>query len=113
MSDKRLYSEVYAVLSALGGDFVTQIPIDVITLISNERDLNYNPIIDESKGLHEQELGKETIAFIAMLKLNYWCESDEEKQELLDLLDTNEEKLKALLRSITNTRKLLAMLREN
>ena len=36
---------------------------------------------DENKALDNQNLSEETIAFIAMLKLDYWCHDEGEKEK--------------------------------
>ena len=108
---KKVYAEVHAILSTFTDDCVKLIPKDLLDLINKERDTNYISIIDENKPLHEQRIEKETIAFIAYLKLNFWCKDDEEKQELLDILKTNEQELNIQLSSATSTRALMKLLR--
>ncbi|GHV18286.1 hypothetical protein FACS189425_06630 [Clostridia bacterium] len=114
--NKRLYSEVYAILEALaedfGSEYVSRIPGNVITFIANSRDESYSPILDENKGYHEQGLSEDAIAILAMLKLNYLAETNEEKQELLELLNTNEETLNEKLRGATSTRELMKLLKK-
>jgi mannitol/fructose-specific phosphotransferase system IIA component (Ntr-type) len=50
---------------------------------------------------------------IAMLKLNYWCKTEEEKMELASLLDANEEAFRKQLKSSTNARELLGLLKRD
>lgn len=38
--------------------------------------------INVSKTLEEQNLRKSTIVILAILDMNYWCESEEEKKRL-------------------------------
>ena len=113
MIDKKVYSEVYAVLVALGVGYIDRIPNDFLEFLRNQQDLSYKPEIDDNKALNEQNISKETLAMIAMLELEYWCNSDEEKAELLQLLGKNEQKLREVLESATCTRDLLRMLRKN
>ena len=42
--------------------------------------------------LEEQQISEKTTALLAMLMLNYWCESPEQKQELTDMFNENERK---------------------
>ena len=84
----------------------------LLDFIDKERDINYEPIIDENKPLNEQNILKESRAMIAMLELDYWCETDEEIAELLRVLQTNEQELKELLENITSTRELMELLKK-
>ena len=45
----------------------------------------------------DQNLKRETIVLLAILNLNYWCETPEEKQEILDELSQNEKEKQDLL----------------
>ena len=40
--------------------------------------------------MEQQNLLPETVDILAMLKLNYWCVNEEEKKELMNLLNENE-----------------------
>ena len=92
ISQKQVYAEVYAVLTALGGDYIRKTPQKVLDTINEQRDKQYQITIDEEKPLEEQNLSKDTIALLAALKLDYWCETEEEKTQLQNLLNLNEEK---------------------
>ena len=48
--------------------------------------------MDANVPLEEQEISEKTTAILAMLMLNYWCESPEQKQELTDMFNENERK---------------------
>lgn len=45
---------------------------------------DYKPEIDTDTPLIDQNLKRETIVLLAILNLNYWCDTPEEKQEILD-----------------------------
>lgn len=92
ISQSQVYAEVYAVLSALGGEYIRKIPQNILNTIAEKRDKQYEKKIDESRPLDEQSLLPETIAMLASLKIDYWCETEEEKQKLQSLLHLNEEK---------------------
>jgi len=113
MKTNQVYSEVYAILIALGDEYIQKTPPDIFDFVANNRDKNHVIEIDENLPLEEQNLSKETISFIAMLKLDYWCQTDEEKAELLSLLETNEEKIKEVLAYATSTREMMRLLRKN
>ena len=52
--------------------------------------------------MNEQKLQKETIDILAMLTLNYWCNSEEEKAELTSMYSDNELKYQEELREKYN-----------
>lgn len=85
------YSEVYAILNMLEGEHRERVPKNVINFFEEERDKEYNPIIDVNIPLEKQNLKRKTIVLLAILNLNYWCDSEEEKQEILDSFAKNEE----------------------
>lgn len=92
MSDKirKAYSEVYEILQLLDDEFIDKVPKKFMEFIEKEKDNDYIPNIKPNVSLEEQELLEDTINILAMLKLDYWCENEAEKQELLDILNKNE-----------------------
>lgn len=92
MSDKirKAYSEIYEILQLLDDEFVDKVPKKFMEFIEKEKDNDYIPNIKPNVSLEEQELLEDTINILAMLKLDYWCENEAEKQELLDILNKNE-----------------------
>ena len=113
MITKQIFSEGYAVILALGEDYINRLPKDVFEFIKSNSSQSDMPAIDENKALDEQGLSKEALAMLAMLKLEYWCDSAEEKSELLRYLETNEEKIKETLMATTSTRELLRLIKQN
>lgn len=94
MNKKQVYSEVYAVLSALNNEYIQKTPQHILNKINTERDCNYRFHIDEDKTLEEQNLSPEAIAMLAAIKLDYWCESKEEKEGLELILKANDKDIK-------------------
>lgn len=90
-ASQRTYSEVFEILSLLEVDFYNKIPEKVLQFFKEERDLEYTPIIDINKSLEEQGLSNRTIAILSILNMNYWYESEEEKQEFISHLKENDE----------------------
>ena len=109
---QEVLSEVYSVVNAMGEEYKARIPLDVWNVIEEKRDKNYTPIVDENKALNEQGLSIDTITFIAMLHRDYWCDSDEERAELISLFDANEQKLRERLNAAENTRNLMKLIKE-
>ncbi len=92
ISKSQVYAEVYSVLKALGNQYIQKIPQPVFNTIAANRDEQYEKKIDEEKPLEEQNLSTKTIAMLAALKMDYWCETEQEKQSLRAILNLNEEK---------------------
>ena len=89
---KLIYTQVYNVLLSLGEDYINKISHDVFEAIKNNRDKSYEFKINPDIPLNEQDLFEESFALLAYLKLEYWCQTDDEKKELQQLLKFNEEK---------------------
>ena len=89
---KEIYSEVYEILTLMGDTFISKLPNKLFELIKKQRLDSYNPKYNLQLPLEEQNIKEETIDIIALLYLNYWCESEEEKKELKKVFQENEEK---------------------
>ena len=87
----KAYSEVYEIINLLEEEYSNRIPKKVLDFFDEARDKNYKPIIDVNKPLKEQNIERDAIILIAILDLNYWCDSEEEKKELLDIFNRNTE----------------------
>ena len=53
-------------------------------------DKKYKPDINPNIPLKEQNLCKKTYTILAMLNINYWCEGQEKKNELIQLYKNND-----------------------
>lgn len=90
-NSKLAYSEVYAIINLLEDEYLDKIPKKVINFFDEEREKNYIPVIDVNVSLLKQNLQRETMILLTILKLNYWCNSEEEKQEIRDNLYRNQQ----------------------
>lgn len=88
----KMYSEVYEILQILGENYKNKIPPKQLSLIENSKLENYTPVYDKNIPLYKQLVDKKTAAFICMLHLNYWCESEKEKQQIQKILAYNQKK---------------------
>ena len=86
----KIYSEVYELLRIMGEDYINKIPQELYSKISENRDKNYITKYNKDLPIYEQELDKNTIAFLCMLHYNYWCESDNEKKQIEKILNYNQ-----------------------
>ena len=87
---REIYSEVYAILNTLGKKYISKLPLNLYQMIKEENDDKYNPKYNSTIALKQQNIKKETLLIIALLHLNYWCGSQEEKTELRKIFMENE-----------------------
>ena len=90
------YSEVHKILSLLEDEYVEKVPEKVKKFFEEERMKDYDPDIKVDIPLTEQNLKRETMVLLAILNLNYWCSSEEEKRSFLNELAENEKEKKEL-----------------
>lgn len=98
----KAYAEVDKVLSFMENKYVEKIPEKMREMFKNEKLEGYDPIINPKVPLDEQNLQRKTLSILAMLNLNYWCESEKEKQELISLYAENDRKREEELREKYN-----------
>lgn len=96
------YAEVYKILSLMEQKYIDKIPKKLIALFEREKLKGYDPNIQPSIPLTEQNLQKKTLALLAMLNLHYWCENESEKQELLKIYADNDKRREEELREKYN-----------
>jgi len=97
------YAEVDAILDMLETEAVEKIPVKVREFFKNEKDKNYIPKISEDfSEIENMELMRETICLLTILDINYWCETEEEKQFVLNKLKENDRKKEEELREKYN-----------
>ena len=87
---KKAFSEVDMILDLIDSEVKNKVSANFIKFIKEEKDNNYKPNINPELPLEEQNILPETIDILALLKLNYWC-NEEEKKELLKVLNKNEQ----------------------
>ena len=97
-----IYSEVYSILNTMSEKDVKKLPKKFLELIQNKKSESYDPKYDLKRPLKEQNVKQETLAFLALLYLNYWCDSEEEKKELMEQFNENEKKHQEELREKYN-----------
>ncbi|MBO6233029.1 MAG: hypothetical protein J6N78_03095 [Clostridia bacterium] len=84
---RKSYSEVYEILNLMDIEYLDKIPDKVNELINNERDKEFKTNIKIDIPLDKQGLQKDTLTILSILYLNYWCESEQEKKELIELFN--------------------------
>ena len=98
---KRTLSDIDVILNQIDENKLNKIPIKLRNLIKNNKLEGYISKIDINRPLEEQELHEDTVAFLTMLYVNYWCEQ-EEKEEITSKLKENEIKYQEELRDKYN-----------
>lgn len=98
----KAYSEVDKILSFMEIRYVEKVPKKMREMFKNEKLQDYEPNIDKNIPLEEQQLERKTLAILAMLNLNYWCENEEEKEELIRAYSNNDKKRNEELREKYN-----------
>jgi hypothetical protein len=113
MITPQVYAEVYAVLSQLNNEYLRKTPQKILDLIADKRDKTFAVTIDENLPLEAQNLSEAALAFLAMLKLDYWCETPEEKEQLQALLDINEYKKSGRVLSEKNKKSWIEQIKKS
>ena len=84
------YSEIDEILSKMEDRYVNKIPDKIRELIKKEKNNNYHPNIEFSEEILDNKLQWKTIAILAWLNLNYWCDDEEEKEKLIAIYHEND-----------------------
>lgn len=101
---RKAYTEVYLILSFIDEYYMNKVSSKFIEYIYKQKDDNYIPNIDLNKPLDEQNLLEDTVNMLAIIKYNYWCDNEDEKKELINILNENENKYQDALKQMYNTK---------
>ena len=105
------YVEVLEILKHMDKIYVSKIPKELREFFERNASKEYEFHINDKKSFNEQELKESTVNILAMLNINYWCETEEHKQELLKKYHENDLKKEEELRNKYSTDNLFK--REN
>ena len=92
INTRQAYSEVDEFLGLISNEHRNKIPKKLREFFREEKDTNYIKGINPNVPIKNQKLKEETLAIIALLNLQYWCEDEEEKQRLKEIYAKNEKK---------------------
>lgn len=84
---RKAYSEIYEILNLMENKYTEKIPYKVKKLFQEEKDNTFKPYINIEIPLEEQNLQNGTYTILAILYINYWYESEQERQELIELFN--------------------------
>lgn len=90
INTRQAYSEIDEFLSLLTEEQIKKIPLKLREFFKEEKDKEYKKQIDSEIPIKDQNLKSETLAIIAMLNLQYWCEDEQEKERLKKIYAQNE-----------------------
>lgn len=90
INTRQAYSEIDEFLSLLTEEQINKIPLKLREFFKEEKDKEYKKQIDSEIPIKDQNLKSETLAIIAMLNLQYWCEDEQEKERLKKVYAQNE-----------------------
>lgn len=97
------YVEVLEILNHMDKKYVEKIPLELIEFFKQNSSKEYKFYLDKNIPFEEQSLKEHTINILAMLNLNYWCESEEHKKNLLKKYYDNEMEYQKKLMERYNT----------
>ena len=80
---KNSYAEILEILKNMDKIYVDRIPKKLIKFFEENKSNDYDFKYNSELKLNQQNLNENTLALLAMLNLNYWCESEEHKEELI------------------------------
>lgn len=89
--DAYAYAELLEILSFIDINLVNKIPKQLITIFQENASSVYTKHLNKSIPLEEQDISFETASLITLISLNYWCKSEDEKNNLKSVLLENEE----------------------
>ena len=81
---RRALVEVEAILKNTDDELVKKIPEKFMNYVRDNKANDYSFVVDENKGLLEQDISEETKAILSLIYRDYFCDENE-RQELIRL----------------------------
>ena len=95
-------AETLHYLKGVTQDDINKIPNKFMSFLKENASEDYRCEFDYTKPLNELNLKNETRGLIAMICLNYWCETEEQKNNFIEHLNENEKQYQEELRKKYN-----------
>ena len=102
VNTRQTYTEIDNFIELLDEYNRNKIPKKLREFFKKEKDNTYTKVINPNIPIKDPNLKEETLALIAVLNLQYWCEDEEEKQRLKKIYSNNEIKHQQKLGEIYN-----------
>lgn len=93
LEDIQAYAEVDYIINHMNEKYINMLPEKIKKFFSEYKDPTYKVKINPYVPLENQGLKKYTLEIIALLHLRYWCENEDRKKELYEIMMSNQEKL--------------------
>lgn len=87
------YAEVDYIIHHMNEKYINKLPETLLKFFRELKDPEHYVYVDPHKPLQTQGLRRYTLEIIALLHLKFWCENEERKKELYDLMLKNQTKL--------------------
>ncbi len=88
--DTYAFAEVLELLSFMDEESVSKIPKKLISLFETHASKSYQKHLSPELPLEDQNISEKTVSYLGVLCLNYWCDSEEEKQDMLNQVRQND-----------------------
>ena len=86
------FTEVNMFIKAISENKKSKIPKKLRNLFEEKSDSKFEKHYNINQPLYTQGITREALSIIALLHINYWCENEQEKNEIWKLLKLNEQK---------------------
>lgn len=90
VNTRQAYTEIDDFIELLDEYNRNKLPKQLREFFKREKDNTYTKVINPNIPIKDQNLKEETLALIAMLNLQYWCEDENEKEKLKNIYNENE-----------------------
>lgn len=108
IDDIRAYAEVDYIINHMNQKYIDKVPKKMKDFFATLKDPNHEVKINPYVPLQNQGLQRYTLEIIALLHLKYWCEDEERKQELYDIMLKNQRRLEAQMKEKYSVDKLFS-----
>lgn len=106
IDDIRAYAEVDYIINHMNQKYIDKVPKKMKDFFASLKDPNHEVKINPYVPLQNQGLQRYTLEIIALLHLKYWCEDEERKQELYDIMLKNQRRLEEQMKEKYGVEKL-------
>ena len=88
--DTYAFAELLELISFLDEESKNKIPKKLISIFEANALETYEKHLSPELPLEEQNISEKTISYLGVICLNYWCDSEEEKQDLINKVREND-----------------------
>lgn len=106
LEDIQAYAEVDYIIHHMNQRYIDKVPPKMLEFFGSYKDPNHKININPYVPLQKQGLKRYTLEIIALLHLKYWCEDEKRRQELYNIMLSNQHKLEDQMREKYGVEKL-------